>query len=97
MAPQADPARVRLRYEGLQPQLTAEGQLRLPTSVGTVRELAPQAWQTDPATGQRQPVACRFTLRGSEVGFQLGTYDRRRPLTIDPTVQFSTLTGSNVP
>ena len=59
----------------------------------TTTELAPQAWQLD-AAGQRRAVACRYVLAGHTVRFALGKYDHRRALTIDPTVQFSTLTGS---
>ncbi|KAA9325553.1 PKD domain-containing protein [Hymenobacter busanensis] len=89
-----DAKRIRLRYEhtnGL--QLTSEGTLEISTSVGQVTELAPKAWQVAP-DGRRQPVSCRYVLRGQGVSFALGDYDRRRPLTIDPTVVFSSFTGS---
>ncbi len=94
LAPRADPARAVLRYAGTDGlRLDAGGNLIISTSVGTVRELAPQAWQTGP-DGQRQPVPCRFVLAGNELRFALGRYNRRRPLTIDPTVVFSSSTGS---
>ena len=94
LAPRANPARVALRYEGADGlALDPAGNLVVTTSVRTVTERAPQAWQLD-AAGQRRAVACRFVLAGRTVGFALGAYDHRRALTIDPTVQFSTLTGS---
>ena len=94
LAPRANPARVALRYDGASAlALDAAGNLLIKTSVGTTTELAPQAWQTT-ASGQRQAVACRYVLTGSTLTFALGAYDRARALTIDPTVQFSTLTGS---
>ena len=94
LAPRADPARAVLRYAGPDGlRLDEAGNLLIGTSVGTVRELAPQAWQTGP-DGQRQPVPCRFVLAGQEVRFALGRYNRRRALTIDPTVVFSSSTGS---
>ncbi|RSK37168.1 DUF7948 domain-containing protein [Hymenobacter metallilatus] len=94
LAPLADPARIRLRYHGADAvKLTPEGQLEISTSVGTLRELAPRAWQTD-AQGRRQPVSCAYVLRNQEVSFRLGAYDPHRALTIDPTVVFSTFTGS---
>ena len=94
LAPRADPARVALRYEGTSAlALDAVGNLVITTSVSTTTELAPQAWQLD-AAGQRQAVACRYVLAGHTVRFALGQYDPSRALTIDPTVQFSTLTGS---
>ncbi|HEX8330892.1 MAG TPA: gliding motility-associated C-terminal domain-containing protein [Hymenobacter sp.] len=94
LAPRANPARVALRYDGASSvALDAAGNLVIKTTVGTTTELAPKAWQTD-AAGRRQPVPCRYVLTGTTVTFALGTYDHARALTIDPTVQFSTLTGS---
>ncbi|TDN36482.1 hypothetical protein A8B98_09010 [Hymenobacter sp. UV11] len=94
VAPGADPAAIGLRHDGAELALDAGGNLLLTTSVGTVRELAPQAWQTD-AAGTRRPVACRYALgAGGTVRFALGNYDRTLPLTIDPTVVFATYTGS---
>jgi hypothetical protein len=94
----ADAAQVRLRYYGaddiyLDPKT---GILHLQTSVGQLMEQAPRAWQTDPATGRRQPVACTFRLHGTEVRFELGDYEHGRPLVIDPVVQFASYTGSRV-
>ncbi|WP_310393927.1 gliding motility-associated C-terminal domain-containing protein [Hymenobacter sp.] len=94
LAPRANPARVALRYEGAAGlALDAAGNLVVKTTVGTTTELAPKAWQTT-AAGRRQPVPCRYVLTGRTLTFALGAYDRARALTIDPTVQFSTLTGS---
>ncbi|MFD2719489.1 gliding motility-associated C-terminal domain-containing protein [Hymenobacter monticola] len=94
LAPGANPARVALRYDGASGlALDAAGNLVVKTTVATVTESAPQAWQTD-AAGRRQAVPCRFVLTGTTVTFALGSYDRTRALTIDPSVQFSTLTGS---
>ncbi|MGI4760772.1 MAG: gliding motility-associated C-terminal domain-containing protein [Janthinobacterium lividum] len=93
----ADASRVQLRYEGASSlTLSADGQLHVGTSVGALTELAPHAYQVDRATGQRQPVACRYRLRAEEslVSFELGAYDHRRPLVIDPTVIFSTYSGA---
>jgi len=94
VAPGADPSAIGVRHAGAEVALDARGNLVLTTSVGTVRELAPQAWQTN-AAGARRPVACRYALSaGGTVRFALGDYDRALPLTIDPTVVFATYTGS---
>lgn len=94
LAPGADPARIQLRYEGADGlALQPDGSLQVRTSLGALTELAPQAWQTD-ARGQRRVVACQYVVRGNAVSFRLGTYDHQRPLTIDPTIVFSTYTGS---
>ncbi|WP_201978006.1 DUF7948 domain-containing protein [Hymenobacter rubidus] len=98
LAAGANPAQARLRYQGadgltLDP---ATGNLLVKTSIGTFTEYQPRAWQTNPANGQTRPVACAFELRNDVVSFRLGTYDHRRPLVIDPAVQFATYTGSTV-
>ncbi|MBD2723619.1 gliding motility-associated C-terminal domain-containing protein [Hymenobacter armeniacus] len=97
LAPGAAPARARLRYRGAEAMRldAVTGNLLVQTSAGPLTELRPRAWQTN-AAGQRQPVACTFELRGTEVGFKLGAYDRRRLLVIDPVVQFASYTGSTV-
>ena len=96
LAPHANPARVALRYDGASAlALDAAGNLLIKTTVGTTTELAPQAFQLD-AAGQPRPVACSYVLTGNTLSFALGKYDHARALTIDPTVQFSTLTGSTV-
>ncbi|KUG08234.1 gliding motility-associated C-terminal domain-containing protein [Solirubrum puertoriconensis] len=95
LQPKADPNVIKLRYEGADAiRLRADGALEIKTSVGTVTELVPRAWQLG-AGGERQPVSCRYVLRGQEVSFALGRYDRARPLLIDPTVVFSTFTGAS--
>jgi gliding motility-associated-like protein len=94
VAPNSKPAAIRLRYTGLDKlSLSPDGSLLVQTSIGHVTEQAPKAWQTD-ARGQRVAVPCAFVLQGTTVSFRLGQYDRRRPLVIDPTVIFSSFTGS---
>jgi hypothetical protein len=94
LAPGADPAAIGLRPEGADAlRLDEDGSLLLTTSVGSLRQLPPQAWQTD-AAGRRQPVPCRYRLDKGVVRFALGAYDRSRALTIDPVVVFSTYSGS---
>ena len=97
LAAGADPALVRLRYEGATSLgVSADGQLHVGTTVGDLTELRPQAYQRDPASGERLPVACAYKLDPEEniVSFELGDYDHGRPLIIDPTVVFSTYSGA---
>ncbi|HEX8330891.1 MAG TPA: gliding motility-associated C-terminal domain-containing protein [Hymenobacter sp.] len=90
----ANAAAIALRHDGATGlDLDAAGNLLVRTSVGTLTERAPKAWQTD-AAGRRQPVACRYVLAGPVVRFALGAYDAARPLTIDPVVVFATYSGS---
>ena len=97
LAAGANPALIKLKYEGASRlALGADGRLHVGTTLDELTELAPRAYQTDPTSGERRAVACHYRLRAqdSTVTFELGRYDRRRPLVIDPTVQFSTYTGS---
>src|SRR5205823_1784065 len=95
LAPGADPAAIALRHDGADAlRLDEAGNLQLQLSVGRLTERAPLAWQLD-AAGRRRAVACRYRLDADgTVRFVLGTYDRQRPLTIDPVVVFSTYSGS---
>ncbi|MFD2719488.1 gliding motility-associated C-terminal domain-containing protein [Hymenobacter monticola] len=94
LAPGARAEAIALRHDGADGlRLDAAGNLLVRTSVGTLTERAPQAWQAD-AAGRRQAVPCRYVLTGQTVTFDLGKYDHRRPLTIDPVVVFATYTGA---
>ncbi len=43
---------------------------------------------------RRRPVGARFVRRGRHrIGFQLGAYDRTRPLVIDPSISYATFLG----
>jgi hypothetical protein len=94
LAPGTRPDIIRMRYEGLDGIGLKEGRLMLRTSLGTLTEQAPVAWQTT-RTGERLPVPCRFQLKGNEVSFVFPDgYNTALPLTIDPTVVFATYGGS---
>src|SRR4029079_17486095 len=46
--------------------------------------------------GTRHEIAARYVAKGKgEIGFQLGDYDRSRPLIIDPVLVYSTYLGGN--
>jgi uncharacterized protein (TIGR03437 family) len=84
LAPGADARRIRMFIDGAMPAITA-GDL----VAGSLRMRQPHAYQDG------REVACRLDLHGRTVGFVLGEYDHRRPLTIDPVLVFSTLLGGS--
>lgn len=89
----ADPGRIRLRYEPAE-RVTVEpdGSLRIETGAGVWREAAPVLYQE--RGGRAVAVDGRYAVLGDgTVGFEVGTYDRGRPLVIDPVVTFSSLLG----
>ncbi len=97
LAPQADPARIRWRYEGVTAaRIDAEtGDLLLAVAgASTLIEKAPSAWQT--VAGARVNVTVNYALTADgRIGFELGDYDRSEALTIDPTLIYSTYLGGS--
>lgn len=83
--PGADPHRIRMRFAGhRQLQLDPDGALVAETPNGAIRQRRPVSYQLD-AEGRRQPVPSRFRLVNSrEAAFEVGAYDPRRELVIDP-------------
>lgn len=90
----ADYKNIRLRYEGLDKlELDSErGCLVLHTCLGRMEELKPYAYQL--IDGKTVEVEARFVLKDGEVCYDLGTYDSTKALVVDPTLVFSTYSGS---
>lgn len=86
VAPGADPALIRVAYEGARTRLTPRGALRVTTPAASFTDRAPVAYQMD--GGRRVPVMASFVAEpdGTGYGFRLGAYDRSRPLVIDPVM-----------
>ncbi|MDB5247997.1 MAG: hypothetical protein JWQ40_2391 [Segetibacter sp.] len=90
--PGADLSQLAMKYEGVDELSVKNEQLVIKTSVGEVRELAPYAYQVD--NGVKREVDCRFKVAGKLVQFAVKNYSRSSPLVIDPSLIFSTFTGS---
>ena len=95
VAPGADPRTIRIGFEGAsQLEVTPGGDLVATTSGGAVRLHRPVVYQE--AEGGRKLVAGGFAIDGRRTaGFWLGSYDRRKPLVIDPVLVFSTFLGGS--
>jgi hypothetical protein len=98
VSPNADSSKIRWRYAGAQSTtLDGEGRLRIEVGVAngqpvTLTEEAPVAWQE--IDGRLTPVDARYQLAGDGViSFLLGAYNPAYPLTIDPTISYSTYLG----
>lgn len=92
LSPQTDPSIIQLKYEGVDNLKIKSGALVISTSVGEVKELEPYAYQI--IDGKRIEVKCNYTLSKNIVGYKLGAYNSNYQLIIDPTLEFSTYTGS---
>jgi len=100
--PGADPSVIRLRYHGADSVLiNDEGELVAHTMLGAITEGAPFSYQppaSEPAgmgRGEREEVECRWIVEGNEAHIELGDYDPRRTLVIDPTLLWATYYGGS--
>ncbi len=106
VAPNADTNQIALEFDGADNiELDADGNLLIHTAAGIVKHNKPFSYQE--SNGAKQEIKSRFIIeqskvenRKSKIKFQLGEYDRSKPLTIDPTVTlnnlaFSTMLGSS--
>ena len=91
--PGANTDQIKLKFEGQESLKLKRGDLVIGTSVGDVTEMKPYAYQY--LNDVRVQVACNYHLEQNEVTFDFPEdYDHTKLLVIDPTVVFSTLTGS---
>jgi hypothetical protein len=95
VAPGADPRRIRLGVEGARGlRLDGEGNLVVGLEGGDVVHRAPVVHQE--FASRREAVSARWVLRGeSEAGFDVGAYDSRQALIIDPVLGYSTYLGGS--
>jgi hypothetical protein len=95
LAPGADPRALRFRVAGAEKiDLDASGDLSLRLADGAIALQKPMIYQE--TSGARKMIAGSFVLLGdNEVGFELGNYDSRKSLVIDPVLSYSTLIGAN--
>jgi uncharacterized protein (TIGR03437 family) len=94
LAPGARPEQIKLAVRGARAlRLDEQGALVLQMGArDEVRMLKPVAWQE--IDGQRRAVECAYRLaKRGQVAFQLGAYNRRLPLVIDPVLAYSTFVG----
>src|SRR5438445_1502179 len=88
--PGADPARIRLAFDGAESvQSAANGDLIVHLRGGDLRLEKPTVYQN--AGGARHEIASRYVVdRRGRVGVRLAPYDRTRPRVIEPVLGFST-------
>ncbi len=99
VAPRANPAAIRLKVEGAGAQLERNGDLVLKTAIGDLRLCRLRLYQDSPG-GARRAIDGKFALlpnRGAAniIGVQVASYDRSRPLLIDPQIVYATYLGGS--
>ena len=94
VAPGADPGRIQLSYQGAEAMRVDEsGDLVLATRLGDLKQRKPRVWQQ--VGTNRMEVAASYRLVGKRVGVAVASYDRARPLVIDPVLAYSTYLGGS--
>jgi hypothetical protein len=104
LAAGADPGRIRMAVDGVNCNarkacysLDRLGNLLLRVPGGEVALEKPVIYQTEASGAGRNLVSGNFVVRrgsaGLQVAFNVGAYDRTRPLVIDPTLNYSTYLG----
>jgi HYDIN/CFA65/VesB-like, Ig-like domain/Beta-propeller repeat/Cep192 domain 4 len=90
-----DAKRIGLRVEGAKRvKVNGAGELVMEVGSGEVKLKRPEAYQE--AGGKREKVEARYALReDGEIGFEVGRYDRRRELVIDPVLTYATYLGGS--
>jgi gliding motility-associated-like protein len=90
--PGADPSKIKLRYEGAGNLAIKEGALEVSTTLTQIKEDAPYAFSE--RKGGITDVDADYELKDSIISFNVGRYNRKATLTIDPILVFSTFSGS---
>lgn len=89
--PGGNPKSIALQYDG--PKLSIkDNNLIISTPVGEVKELYPYSYQS--FEGKPTEVQSRFVLKGNTVSISVNDYNPLETLIIDPSIIFSTFSGS---
>jgi gliding motility-associated-like protein len=90
--PGGNPNAIAMRYDGVDKLEVKNKELVIGTSAGGVKELYPYTYQA--AKGKRETVDCKYVLKDNVVTFKVSNYLAGETLIIDPSVIFSSFTGS---
>lgn len=90
--PGANLAALKLNYIGTEGLQIKNGNLLVKTSVGVIEEQYPYSYQLE--NGVRKEVKNSFVLTKNTISFQVKAYNAQATLVIDPTLIFSTFSGS---
>ncbi len=90
--PGADINKIALQYVGTDNLKIKAEELNIKTSVAETKELSPYSYQI--INGQKKEINVRYKLTGNIVTFKIENYNNKETLVIDPTLIFSTFTGS---
>ncbi|MEO6488324.1 MAG: PKD domain-containing protein [Ferruginibacter sp.] len=90
--PGANVAAIAMQYDGPTDLFVKDKELNIVTPVSVVKELFPYTYQS--VKGTKKELDCKFVVRDNIVTFQLKNYDPAETLIIDPSIIFSSFSGS---
>jgi hypothetical protein len=92
VAPGADPSVITLSFSGASVEIENSGDLTLAIADGATSMHRPYIYQD--IGGNKRAISGGYVKRSDgRIGFTVGSYDRARPLVIDPVLLYSTLIG----
>ncbi len=94
VSPGANTEDIVMKYEGADKLSIRNNQLYIKTSVGEASELAPYSYQFDKVNGKTDVNVRYEIINNNSVRFKIKAYAKNIPLIIDPTLIFSTFSGS---
>ncbi len=96
--PKADASQVKVQYFGADNLQLANGEFRIKTSLVDLTEQKPFVYQENGSRSKNgvnyAEIDAKFSLQQNILGFELGKYNKREKLIIDPIIVFSTFSGS---
>lgn len=92
--PGADISKIALKYDGIEKLELKGKELRIPTTVGDLKELEPYTYQYDEQG--RKNISNKYIVKDNVVRFDIKKYDKNTTLVIDPTLIFCSFSGSTV-
>lgn len=94
VAPGADAGRIAWQIDGAKPEVDAAGDLQLHAANGPASFKKPVIYQMD--GDRKRAVEGAFLVAGNQVRFKLGSYDRSKPLIIDPVLSYASYLGGSI-
>jgi len=87
-----NPDLIKMKFIGQDNISLENGKLIIKTSIHSIYELAPFAYQE--INGHKKEVKVKYILSNNTLSFDVGRYNKDYPLIIDPVLIFSTYSGS---
>ena len=93
--PEEDPKIIKIKVTGCKElKVNEKGELELMTEPGSVKFTKPFAYQN--IGGKQKPVEAAYIIyKGNTYGFKVGSYDKKRPLIIDPLLASTFIGGDS--